>query len=138
MTPLQKAAQDIVERWDSPGWKDVMPTAGYIAELRKALEAEQAQAVEPVGYFYFVRNENVWKQAGDMQFKDAYTPLYLHQPKQRAPLDTDVIRKIMLSNGFSLKDGLADLKPYVYEAVRAIEAHHGITPADKPTDWSAA
>ena len=48
MTPLQKAAQSVIDRWDSPLWKDQPHTGVYIAELRKALEAEQAQAVEPV------------------------------------------------------------------------------------------
>ena len=50
MTPLQKAAQAVIDRWDSPLWKDQPHTGVYIAELRKALEAEQAQAVEPIGY----------------------------------------------------------------------------------------
>ena len=48
MTPLQKAAQALIDRWDSPDWKDQPHTAEYIAELRKALDAEIAQAVEPV------------------------------------------------------------------------------------------
>jgi hypothetical protein len=46
-TPLQQAAQAVVDRWDSPLWKDQPHTSVYIAELRKALEAEQAQEVEP-------------------------------------------------------------------------------------------
>jgi len=44
MTPLQKAAQAVIDRWDSPNWKDQQHTAEYIAELRKALDAEIAQA----------------------------------------------------------------------------------------------
>ena len=45
-TPLQKAAQSMIDRWDSPYWK-LAPTAHYVAELRKALDAEIAQPVEP-------------------------------------------------------------------------------------------
>lgn len=46
-TPLQKAAQAVIDRWDSPAWKDQPHTAEYILALRKALDAELAQAVEP-------------------------------------------------------------------------------------------
>lgn len=34
----------------------------------------------------------------------------------------DQIRTIMLAAGFTIKDGLTDLEPYVYAAARAIEA----------------
>ena len=37
-------------------------------------------------------------------------------------LTNERIRELMLANGFTIKDGLHDLKPYVYEASRAIEA----------------
>ena len=47
MTPLQQAARNIILRWDSPLWKDQAHTAEYVNALRVALEAEQAQAVEP-------------------------------------------------------------------------------------------
>ena len=42
-TPLQKAAQALINRWDSPAWKDQPHTADYIEELRKALDAERAR-----------------------------------------------------------------------------------------------
>lgn len=50
MTPLQQAARNIILRWDSPLWKYQVHTAEYVNALRVALEAEQAQSVEPVGY----------------------------------------------------------------------------------------
>lgn len=34
---LYAAAQAVVERWDTPLWKDVEPTARFIATLRAAL-----------------------------------------------------------------------------------------------------
>ena len=37
-------------------------------------------------------------------------------------LTEDEIRSIFLANGFTIKDGLSDLKPYVYQAARAILA----------------
>jgi len=35
-------------------------------------------------------------------------------------LSDNEIRDIMLANGFTIKDGLTDLKPYVYDAARAL------------------
>ena len=64
MTDLRKAAQAVVDRWDTPSWKDVPATAIYIEALRQAL-AQHVDAVnmsqdcvdetakrehEPVGY----------------------------------------------------------------------------------------
>jgi hypothetical protein len=36
------AAQDVIDRWDSPLWKDVAPTAEYIGRLRAAVEKHKA------------------------------------------------------------------------------------------------
>ena len=38
---LRTAAQAVVERWDTPLWKDAPATAIYINALRNALEAKQ-------------------------------------------------------------------------------------------------
>lgn len=35
---LREAAQAVVDRWETPLWKDAPATAGFIADLRKALE----------------------------------------------------------------------------------------------------
>ena len=35
---LRKAAQAVVDRWDTPLWKDVPATAEYINKLREALK----------------------------------------------------------------------------------------------------
>lgn len=37
---LESAARAVVERWDTPLWKDVPATAEYINALRRALEAQ--------------------------------------------------------------------------------------------------
>lgn len=34
---LRAAAQAVVDRWDTPAWKDVPHTAEYISRLRAAL-----------------------------------------------------------------------------------------------------
>jgi hypothetical protein len=39
MSTLRQAAQAVIDRWDSPAWKDVPATAVYIADLRTALAA---------------------------------------------------------------------------------------------------
>jgi len=38
------------------------------------------------------------------------------------PLTDEQIKRIMLDNGFTIKEGLTDLKPYVYAAARALIA----------------
>lgn len=43
------------------------------------------------------------------------------QPAQQ-PLTDEQIKRIMLDNGFTIKEGLTDLKPYVYAAARALIA----------------
>ena len=43
------------------------------------------------------------------------------QPAQAAqPVSRDVIRDVFLRNGFTIKDGCSDLKPYVYAAANAL------------------
>lgn len=37
------------------------------------------------------------------------------------------IREILLANGFTIKDGHDDLKPYVYEAVEAVLEQHALS-----------
>ena len=38
-TLLRKAAQAVIDRWETPSWKDVPVTAKYINELRMAMNA---------------------------------------------------------------------------------------------------
>ena len=45
---LRTAAQAVVDRWDTPLWKDVPATAEYIGRLRAALAAGQATAAQVV------------------------------------------------------------------------------------------
>ena len=70
MTPLQKAAQAVIRHWD----KSIDPTDA-MSELRKALEAEQAQAVEPVATVQCINGVTIG-------YLDAMQPvgtkLYLH------------------------------------------------------------
>jgi len=90
MKPLQKAAQDLIDRWDSPAWKDQPHTGEYIVALRKALEAEIAQSVEPVatvesimanGRPFISRLPGARLSEGDA--------LYLHTPQPQATKPAD-------------------------------------------------
>lgn len=51
-------------------------------------------------------------------FSDSYTGLLSSIAEAR--LEQDEIRRIYLSNGFTVKDGQTDLKPYVYDAANAL------------------
>ena len=51
-TPLQKAAQAVLKDWDNSTYLEES-----IAELRKALDAEIAQSVEPVAWVRFARKK---------------------------------------------------------------------------------
>ena len=41
---LRAAAQAVIDRWDTPLWKDVEPTAAVIGRLRAAVASEQTSA----------------------------------------------------------------------------------------------
>jgi hypothetical protein len=40
---LIEAAQAVIDRWDSPKWRDEAPTAEFIGRLRKAVDEEKAR-----------------------------------------------------------------------------------------------
>ena len=44
-TALLAAAQAVVDRWDTPNWKDAEPTAVVIHRLRAAIEASRAPII---------------------------------------------------------------------------------------------
>ena len=41
------AARAVVDRWDTPPWKDVPATAGFISRLRAALSSENSSVEQP-------------------------------------------------------------------------------------------
>lgn len=41
-------------------------------------------------------------------------------PVQAEPVADEQIKAVFLANGFTIKEGLTDLKPYVYQAARAL------------------
>ena len=82
-TPLQQAAQAVITRWNSQAWKDQPHTAHYIEELRKALDAELAQSVEPAAHRSKLESGSYTYCLTD-QFFDNAEPVYLHPPQPQA------------------------------------------------------
>jgi hypothetical protein len=57
---LRTAAQAVIDRWDTPKWKDAPATAGYIAALRDALAAEQTEPpLDMAGRWYMVARDGM-------------------------------------------------------------------------------
>jgi len=89
-TPLQKAAKALVDQH--------LPTYlnQNVAELRKALDAEIAQAVEPVAYWTPKGGQFCLPaKDGKRPFAKVWEPLYMHPPQPRvtAPAASWLIRK---------------------------------------------
>lgn len=76
---ILQAAKDVVERWDTPLWKDVPATAEYINSLRHAIE--EMEKAEPVGWAIERENGNGFKYVGlnrDLCLDRKWVPLYAH------------------------------------------------------------
>ncbi len=96
--------------------------------LREALAAPQpaAQPTEPVARAC----NHEWEKSNAEEPWLACAKCgadYGEAPQPAAqPLSEEAIKTIFLENGFEIKSGLDDLKPYVYQAARAIEKAQGI------------
>ena len=116
-TPLQKAAQALLNSWDSPR----LFTDSEFEELRKALDAELQQAVEPVAWrwdilpdsplmkrkgqksgVYLENPKDIGIDVNGVKSLENYkwTPLYLHppQPQAKTPLNGFDMRGVLASN----------------------------------------
>lgn len=49
-----------------------------------------------------------------------YWRMRAEQPVALEPLTREQIREVFLAHGFTIKEGLTDLKPYVYDAAYAL------------------
>ena len=57
---LRTAAQAVIDRWETPLWKDAPATAGYIAALRDALAAAHTEHhIDMVGRWYMVNRDGM-------------------------------------------------------------------------------
>lgn len=152
-TPLQKAAQAVINRWDSPSWKDQPHTGEYIAELRKALDDELVQSVEPYGWMVSgtptVMRGSMAQAIQEQEAKHiggtckAYPVYTSPQQAKRVPMTDMEIYTALASTveNPELAEELIGCEEWseIVDMIRRIESHHGITePSEKPTDWSAA
>lgn len=97
--------------------------AAYIDELeaRAALDAPKQEPVawwdKAIGAFYMT-----YRSIPEYAIRTlAITPLYIAPPAAQV-LSDEEIHDIFIANGFTIKDGQTDLKPYVYAAARALLA----------------
>lgn len=105
-----------------------------VAELEQALLAETQAKHEAVAMLLI--DDATASESGDWDIEPipaaieklarsggATLPLYTTpQPAPTAAPSRDVIRATLVANGFTIKEGQTDLKPYVYEAVEALFA----------------
>jgi len=67
---LRTAAQAVIDRWETPLWKDAPATAGYIAALRDALAAAHTEhRLDMVDRWYMVDKDGMATRCADQ--KDA-------------------------------------------------------------------
>jgi hypothetical protein len=125
MTPLQQAVTELIEKIDALGaspmdWPELFAVS-------KALEAEQAQAVEPIGYIRHA-DKTFWPHpecAVYASVSPSLAPVYAHP----APPAQQVAVPMTEAQIFA-----CDPVPHVMfdqqriDFARAIEAFHGITP----------
>ena len=94
MSDLRKAAEAVLERWDSPAWEWMKqgPTAELMATLRAALAAPEP---EPVAWMY-VNSEGECEQieyGTEAIDDDSITPLYAAPPTAAPSEDIEALRR---------------------------------------------
>jgi hypothetical protein len=124
LTPEQAREQELNRRkaWDmlngpaqpavAQGAGEVVPEVpNLLAEARGAAYDEEGHIMDP-------------DLASAVENIDAMLTSYPTPPAQLTqvvqPVSRDVIRDVFLRNGFTIKPGCGDLKPYVYEAANAL------------------
>ena len=97
-----------------------------IAFTQAVIDAERESSDEPVAWLgllddFCLYNKLYFDKQDALDDGHSFVePLYRHPPPARKMTDEE-ITEIMLANGFTIKDGCDKLKPYVFQAVRAIE-----------------
>lgn len=120
---LRTAAQAVVDRWDTPLWKDVPATAEYIGRLRAALAAGQATAAQQGAAYAEMpdlsdANGEIWSAI-----------IYWKHAKR----GEDALRKAS-----ELERVLSDQMRAFADATHTLRASHGQAPAKPDPAYSAA
>ena len=132
MTNLQTAAQAVLDRWDSPLWKDQPHTGVYIAELRKAIAEEQAQAMEPTKKPNW-KNLVAWWESGAEQWdglKNVVAAMLAEATQAQQVAVPVPMTDEQITSWFANENGLeyCDMLKFAdfEKVVRAVEFKHGI------------
>lgn len=83
MNDLRQAAQAVIDRWDSPLWKNGS-TADAIADLRTALEQQAEPVQEPFGYLWPTGRHPEFRFTQQKRDGADGMPLYTAPPQQQA------------------------------------------------------
>lgn len=130
MTPLQKAAQELIDAIFQTDY--TFRLSEQRDALERELEAEQAQAVELVECAA-IKNilDEYGLQAIDFvaNFKQA-----LEAKQVAVPMTNEQMEDVRIE----LCDSHTISRPAMAATVRAVEAHHNIGVKPDHTDWSAA
>lgn len=112
--------------------------ASQIEALQKVIKREQALAADPEQgdcTYTAVDSEHLTERSAIELASGIADALPVDEPAPLVRLTDAEIREIFLANGFTIKDGESDLKPYVFKAARAIEARaQQSTPPVRLTD----
>jgi len=112
---------------------------GRCEEAAQAVDASRSAELE--AFFDDLGALNIGPDCGGKPFKVygsaeaiAYVGKAVHayqnQAQQAVDLSDDRIREIFMANGFTIKEGQSDLKPYVFAAARALLAAGGKVSGD--------
>lgn len=125
MTDHLKTIREFIDSVHSGEWSGDFDRVDALA----ALDALEAAMREPV-YWQWRRKGQPWSMEYTFNSEVQVTTedserraLFTAPPAQQAqPLTRDRVREIFMAHGFTVKNGQADLKPYVYEAAYALLA----------------
>lgn len=125
MTTIREAAQGVVDRWDTPLWKDVPATAHYIAALREALAQDQFASSgkeinqDPVAWM-FVNTDGECEQIeyGELFDDPGVTPLYTAPPQREWQGLTDDEVAEVISGNFSERNYWVKISRAIEQALK--------------------
>jgi hypothetical protein len=122
---LIEAAKAVVERWETPLWKDAPATAGYIYRLRDALNAKPADHIVDVNKMVSVADDTISVSKGEWEAvsKDSERFNWLmdnYKPMMRfSHLSDEWIIEIPFKH--KLEDGITRTQAFIAEVDKAIQ-----------------
>lgn len=118
--PLPAAPGDAAPLAESGAQVDEL--AQLVAKLVQALRKASPDAPLAAKAVDYLRRKRLLNPLRDQARGDTAAPEQAEQPH---PVNRSVIRDVFLRNGFTIKEGHSDLKPYVYAAAEELLALDG-------------